>query len=228
MTTPLISVIVPVLNDETSLTATLREWQSRRSEQIELVIVDGGSVDQSKTIAAPLADRVLSTTPGRAHQMNVGAGEATGNYLLFLHADTDVSASAFSALSHIAASHPGRWGFFHVRLNSGRAVFRLIETLMNWRARVTSVATGDQCLFVARNLFEREGGYKEIPLMEDVEVCKRLRKHGTPVIIKQRVSTSARRWEKHGVISTILLMWRLRLAYFMGASPKKLHQQYYG
>lgn len=228
MTTSLISVIVPVLNEAQSIEGTLAQWQARRGADIELIVVDGGSTDESVKYASSLADKVLVTEAGRARQMNYGAKNANGHCLLFLHADTMMPSQAYQAFLQVSKRSKNHWGFFLVTLNNSSRVFRVIETLMNWRSRITAVATGDQCIFVSRSLFENLDGYQDILLMEDVEITKRLRTISKPIIVSERVSTSTRRWEHNGVLSTVLKMWRLRLAYFFGASPEKLHRQYYG
>jgi rSAM/selenodomain-associated transferase 2/rSAM/selenodomain-associated transferase 1 len=224
-----ISIIIPVLNECAALEANLPLLQSWRQRGHELVVVDGGSTDQSLSICSGLVDHVLSAPAGRASQMNAGASVAGGDVLLFLHIDTMLPAILPQHLLNSLVDSGGkRWGRFDVRLSSRKFVFRVIETMMNLRSRVTGIATGDQAIFVERSLFEQLGGYPPIPLMEDVQLCKTL-KHtaGRPVCMPERVQSSSRRWEKHGVVKTILLMWWLRLAYFLGARPEDLHAQYY-
>lgn len=224
-----ISIIIPVLNESAALTANLPLLQSWRQSGHELVVVDGGSTDQSLSICAGLVDHVLSAPAGRASQMSAGARVAGGDVLLFLHIDTLLPAILPPRLFNFLAD-PGarRWGRFDVRLSSARRVFRIIETMMNLRSRVTGIATGDQAIFVERKLFEQVGGYPPIALMEDVQLCKTLlQTAGRPLCLRERVLSSSRRWENHGVVKTILLMWRLRLAYFFGASPADLQARYY-
>ncbi|MGR8948946.1 MAG: TIGR04283 family arsenosugar biosynthesis glycosyltransferase [Gammaproteobacteria bacterium] len=227
MSKPLISVVVPVLNEAQNIKKTLAVWQSRRGQQLELIVVDGGSFDHTVSSAALLADKVISSVPGRARQMNAGAKAASGTHFVFLHADTIMSEQAWQRLLELLNRRRSVWGFFRARLDNPMLIFRIIASCMNWRARLTAVATGDQCIFVSRDLFEKIEGYADIPLMEDVEICKRLRKLSKPVVVKKRVSTSTRRWESHGIVATVLTMWRLRLAYFVGVSPDKLHRLYY-
>ena len=157
--------------------------------------------------------------------MNLGARAATGTWLCFLHADSMPGASE-EELQRVLGS--AEWGFCRVRLSGSAAVFRVIEWFMNQRSRLTGVATGDQMLIVRRETFEAEAGFADIPLMEDVELCKRLRRRSRPVVIRSPVETSSRRWETRGVVSTVVQMWSLRLAYVMGVSPQTLWRRYYG
>lgn len=224
-----ISIIIPVLNECAALAANLPLLQGWRECGHELVVVDGGSTDQSLSVCAGLVDHVLSAPAGRASQMNAGAKVACGEVLLFLHIDTLLPTILARELPDLLAASGGRcWGRFDVRLSGSKPVFRLIETMMNLRSRATGIATGDQAIFVQRAAFEQIGGYAPIPLMEDVQLCKSLLETaGRPLCLRHRVESSSRRWEKHGVLNTIWLMWRLRLAYFFGADPAVLHARYY-
>ena len=222
---PTISVVIPVLNDETQLILSLKSLQPLRND-CELIVVDGGSTDGSPTLAAPLADKVISTQRGRAKQMNAGAAEAQADVLLFLHADTVLPPSAVRKILH-AVTADRCWGRFDVQFDSQRPIFKLIAFMMNWRSRLTGIATGDQVLFVTRKAFETIDGFPDIALMEDIAISKRLKKLGMPCCLRDKVITSARRWEHNGVLKTILLMWRLRLAYFFGADPNDLAAIYY-
>lgn len=221
---PACSFIIPVLNEAGQVAGQLRHLR-RQYPDAELVVVDGGSRDATVARARPLCDQLLETLPGRARQMNLGGRAAGGDYLFFLHADSmpGVSAARLQTLLRGAPS----WGFCRVRLSGVRWSFRVIESGMNLRSRLTRVATGDQMLFLARELFQRTGGFAPIPLMEDVEYCKRLRRCAAPLIIEDPVLTSSRRWENGGVASTVLRMWALRLAWFAGVSPRRLHRHYY-
>jgi rSAM/selenodomain-associated transferase 2 len=220
-----LSIIIPVLNEEMNLSRMSRHLQSVCQQEHEIIIVDGGSVDNTLSIAHELTDSVIVSQPGRALQMNSGASIASGDVLLFLHADTflpDNTAQIIGDLAH----RKNYWGRFDVRLSSNRFVFRLIEALMNLRSCLTSIATGDQAIFIERELFHGVGGFPEIALMEDIEISRRLKKISKPVCIRQKVITSSRRWESGGIVATVLLMWKLRLYYFFGASPEKLKQLY--
>lgn len=219
-----ISIIIPVLNEEMNL-ARLGEHLRTIAQQHEVIIVDGGSRDNTLHIAYQLTDAVIVSSPGRAVQMNSGAEIASGEVLLFLHADTFLPDDALEIITALSAEK-NYWGRFDVRLSSNRFVFRLIETLMNLRSCMTSIATGDQAMFIEKNLFQRVGGFPEIALMEDIEISRRLKKIAKPVCLKQKVITSSRRWENNGVVATVLLMWKLRLYYFFGMSPEKLKQLY--
>lgn len=222
---PLISFIIPVFN-EAPRVAELLENLRRRYPDSQLIVVDGGSADKTVRAAMPRCDQLLLSGPGRARQMNLGGRVARGDYLFFLHADTTPTASA-AQLAGCLAQAPA-WGFCPVRLSGSRRVFRLIERAMNWRSRLTRVATGDQMLFLQRELFEQTEGFDDIPLMEDVAYCKRLRRLAAPVVTGQPVVTSSRRWEERGILRTVVTMWLLRLAYVLGVSPHRLHQFYYG
>lgn len=219
-----ISIIIPVLNEETNL-ARLGEHLRTIVQQHEIIIVDGGSRDNTLHIAYQFTDAVIVSSPGRALQMNSGAEIASGEVLLFLHADTFLPDDALAVIAALSVEK-NVWGRFDVRLSSKRFVFRLIETLMNLRSCMTSIATGDQAMFIEKNLFQRVGGFPEIALMEDIEISRRLKKIVKPVCLKHKVITSSRRWENNGVVATVLLMWKLRLYYFFGMSPEKLKQLY--
>lgn len=222
-----ISVIVPVLNEAEQIAQRLERLQPLRHKGFELLVVDGGSHDGSAELARPLADEVLVTGRGRALQMNAGAGAAKCDWLVFLHLDTELSEAAEAALLAVARDSRINWGWFDVALDNPRWPFRVIAGCMNLRARLTRVCTGDQTLFVRRELFSLLGGFPAVPLMEDVAISKLLRKQAAPCVLGARVTTSSRRWENQGIVATVLLMWRLRLLYFLGVSPERLVQRYY-
>lgn len=220
-------IIVPVLNEGTSLSARLAALQGLRAQGAELVVVDGGSVDDSWARARGWADHLLCSAPGRAQQMNTGALAShlqPAKALLFLHADTALAPNALERIEHALREH--QWGRFDVRLDAAGGMFRLIETMMNWRSRYSGIATGDQAIFVRADAFSALGGFPEQALMEDIELSKRLRKLSRPACLRDRVTTSARKWQQNGLVRTVLLMWRLRLAYFAGANPQRLALQY--
>lgn len=224
--TKIASIIIPVLNEAQLLSDCAPALTKLRCDS-ELLIVDGGSSDGSVKIAETITPIVLQTAAGRARQMNTGATAATGDYLVFLHADTRLPANFNDFLAELERSRP-EWGFFAVKLEPGSMSLSLVARFMNWRSRLTSVATGDQTLFVKRGSFIGMNGFAPIPLMEDVELCKRLRRRGSPLIWSIPVQTSSRRWRKNGVLRTVLLMWGLRLQYVLGVSPQRLYQKYYG
>jgi len=220
-----VGFVIPVLNEQDRIADLLRHLR-RQFPDSELIVVDGGSVDRTVAEALPLCTRLLIGEPGRAAQMNLGARTAAADYLFFLHADSLPGISA-DGLQAYLAGEPA-WGFCRVRLSSGRRIFRLIEWCMNARSRLTRVATGDQLLFLRRALFDASGGFDPIPLMEDVAYCKRLRRQVRPLVIREPVLSSSRRWEQRGVVRTVVSMWGLRLAYFIGVSPDRLWHYYYG
>ena len=220
-----VSFVIPVLNEEGAVADLLRDLRQRYPHS-QLIVVDGGSRDRTVALALPLCDQLLLMATGRARQMNLGGQVACMPYVCFLHADSRPGVSA-SALEAYLVARPA-WGFCRVRLSSERLPFRIIEWFMNQRSRITAVATGDQMVFVQKTVFDESGGFDDIPLMEDVAYCKRLRRLQAPLIIEAPVLTSSRRWEEGGVVPTVLRMWLLRLAYFLGVAPATLWRYYYG
>jgi rSAM/selenodomain-associated transferase 2 len=216
-----LSIVIPTLNEASHIESLLAQLSD---ENVELIVVDGGSDDQTVQRASVQAQLVYSST-GRALQMNAGAAIASGDWLWFLHADTQLSQPLKAYIDEITQSS-SLWGRFKVRLDDARFIFRVIERLMNARSCFTSVATGDQGLFVDRRLFDELGGYPELSLMEDVALSKRLRKVMPVKCSALPLITSARRWQQRGVLKTIVLMWWLRLAYVLGVSPARLSQWY--
>ncbi len=214
------SIIIPTLNEEKSIQSCLWALQPLRSN-CELIIVDGDSTDNTRRLAAPLADKVILSAKGRAKQMNNGAKQATGELLIFLHADTGLPENALPLIQE-KISHSRQWGRFDIQLSGNLFLLKVIAQMMNWRSRLTGIATGDQVIFVTRQAFEKAGHYPEISLMEDIALCRKLKKIGPPICLKDQVISSGRRWEQNGIYRTILLMWALRLRYFFGADPKTL------
>jgi rSAM/selenodomain-associated transferase 2 len=227
VTSSQISIIIPVLNDAAALAGQLPAIQRYRDQGHEVIVVDGGSHDETLAVARPLVDRFIQTVKGRAHQMNEGVDVAKHDILLFLHVDTDLPDKADDLIVQALAGEKHHWGRFNVRLSSDKFMFKLIGIMMNLRSAFSGIATGDQAIFVKRKTFEDVGLYDRIPLMEDVALSKKLLKHSKPCCLQEKVTTSSRRWEEKGIWTTIFLMWRLRLSYFLGASPAKLAEQYY-
>ncbi len=218
---------MPVLNEGSELTARLVALQSMRAQGADLVVVDGGSTDESWARVRPWVDLYIANTPGRGLQMNAGAfakGCRPAQALLFLHADTELPADALQLIEAALRQRP--WGRFDVRLDAPQASFRMIETMMNLRSRLSGIATGDQAIFVRADTFAAVGGFPDQALMEDIELSKRLHKLSRPICLQQRVTTSARKWQKNGVWRTIFLMWGLRWSYFFGANPTDLALAY--
>jgi rSAM/selenodomain-associated transferase 2 len=221
-----ISFIIPVLNEAAMLTDSIKALRAACGPEHEIIVVDGGSADETAALAKSLADQFLISKPGRAVQMNAGVEIAKGDIFLFLHADTVFPKNGVEAiLNQIKPGHEV-WGRFDVRLSGNKPFFRVIEFMMNWRSRVSGIATGDQAIFISRDLFHRIQGFSHLPLMEDVEICRRLKIIKSPICLSQKVITSSRRWEARGTFKTILLMWRLRLAYWLGVDPATLARQY--
>lgn len=220
-----LSIVMPVLNEAAEIEAALQALAPFRRRGVEVIVADGGSRDGTADLARPLADQVMTAPRGRATQMNSGAATANGDVLLFLHADTRLPENADSlVLSEVIRS--GRaWGRFDVRIDGG-GLLRLVSLAMNWRSRLTGIATGDQAIFVTRAAFGAAGGFPSIALMEDVALSARLKRISKPLALHARVITSPRRWRKHGTLRTMLLMLQLRLQYFLGADPAKLARSY--
>lgn len=224
MTALRVSVVVPTLNEATTIAECI---EALGTGIHEVVIADGGSVDGTDLVARRLGARVVCSNRGRAVQMNAGAQVCTGDVLLFVHADTRLPEHALLAIDTALQSR--QWGRFDVWLDSARPMIRLVGFMMNLRSRWSGIATGDQAIFIGRAAWAASGGYAPIALMEDIELSRRLKRLcGSPACLSERVRVSARRWEKHGVWRTIFKMWWLRLRYFLGASPERLHRSYYG
>ena len=220
---PRLSIIMPVLDEAAGIEAALGLLAPYRARGIEVIVVDGGSSDNTIELSRALADQVLTAPRGRSLQMNAGAAGARGEVFLFLHADTRLPDHAdVHVLDGLGRS--GRvWGRFDVRFDRGLA---LVARMMNARSRLTAIATGDQAIFVTRAAFARVGGFPPIALMEDLALSARLKRIGRPLALRACVTTSGRRWRQNGTLRTVLLMWRLRLRYFLGADPAKLARQY--
>lgn len=216
-----LSIVIPVLNDAPSLRRLIDDL---RDTEFEVVVADGGSDDDSKSVASSVG-RVLSAPRGRGTQMAAGVDAANGDWLWFMHADTRVSQRVVTTLVD-RLDKPG-WGFFSVCLDGGSWPYRMIEKAMSWRSAVSGIATGDQGIFVHRELLDAVGGVPRQPLLEDVELCRRLRRLAKPVVVWEPLVTSSRRWEHHGIGRTILAMWWLRFRYFAGADPSFLARRYY-
>ena len=219
-----VSIIIPVLNEENSIKELLQQLQPYRNQGHEVIVVDGGSEDNTVSISESLADKVIQSPPGRAVQMNKGATQAKFDSLWFLHADTLVLNNAVEKIER--ALNTNNWGRFNIKLSGKNILFRVIETMINIRSRLTGIATGDQGIFVNRKLFDSVDGYYEIPLMEDVDLSKKLKMLSKPVCLKERLTTSSRRWEKNGILTTVMLMWKIRFLYWLGVSAERLALQY--
>lgn len=219
-----LSIIMPMLNEAQALPVTLSALQ-RCAPDAELILVDGGSVDDSVVIAEQHGLIVLNTAASRARQMNMGAKQANGDYLLFLHADTRLPANVEPVISTALAQHD--WGRFDVTISGQHPMLKVIGFMMNWRSRLSGIATGDQAVFIRHETFNAVGGFPEQDLMEDIALSQRLKRLGRPACLRQKVVTSGRRWEQNGVWRTIWLMWQLRFAYWRGACPNQLARRYY-
>jgi len=221
-----VSIIIPVYKEAQSLATHLPLLQSLREDGHEVIVVDGSGDVVSAASCATWVDRWLLSAPGRARQMNAGAAASTGDIFLFLHIDTRLPADAIALLEKGFASPATLWGRFDVSLSGRRRAFRVIEYMINLRSRISGVATGDQAIFASRSVFMSIDGFPELPLMEDVAISKILRRLALPLCLRSKVTTSSRRWEVYGVGRTVLLMWRIRLLYFLGVSTQTLHDIY--
>lgn len=223
-----LSVVVPALNEAAVIESALGALAVLRVRGHEVIVVDGGSTDATLALAAGKADRVITAPRGRASQMNAGAALASGDVLVFVHADTRLPDDADFAIARGLTHHGRSWGRFDVSIDSRRRLLRLVGWTMNVRSRLTGIATGDQAIFVRRGEFDSVGGFPSLALMEDVAMSRRLKRRSPPLCLKDRVLASARRWESNGALRTIFVMWWLRLRYFLGASPDRLARTYDG
>lgn len=225
-----LSIVMPVLNEAVGITATVQALAPLLARGAELVIVDGGSTDATFAYAQVLACgprcKVITSPRGRARQMNAGAEQASGDVLLFLHADTTLPSAADVMVTQALGDGRTAWGRFDVRIAGRSPLLRLVASAMNLRSRWSGIATGDQALFVRRSVFEATGGFAEQPLMEDIELSRRLLAISRPACLRAQLQTSGRRWESRGTLRTIVLMWRLRFAYWRGVPASKLVDLY--
>lgn len=220
-----VSVIVPTLNEGEVIERLLCDLQPMRDQGWQVIVADGGSTDNTPQRATPYADLMLHSEPGRALQMNAAAAQARHPVLWFVHADSRLDAAVFEQLQS-AIRDGAAWGRFDVRLSGAHPAFRVIERMMAWRSRLTGIATGDQAIFVRRSLFNAIGGFPPLSLMEDIAISKRLCRHAWPRALSAPVVASSRRWECDGIVRTVLLMWRLRLQYFLGVPVDRLARDY--
>ncbi len=219
-----VSVLIPALNEEKTIATVLADLIKLRPHQV--IVVDGGSRDRTREISAQMGAKVITGARGRARQMNCGAREATGDILLFLHADTRLPPAALDDI--VAALKDPRYlgGRFDIDLDGDHWLLKIVGAMINYRSRITKVGTGDQAIFVRREVFARMGGFPDIPLMEDIAFCRALKRLGGIACLRSRVRTSARRWETEGVWRTVIKMWTLKLLYFAGVSPVTLKRFY--
>jgi rSAM/selenodomain-associated transferase 2 len=216
-----LSIVIPALNEGEGIHSCLQALVPLRRRGHEVIVADGGSADRTAELSAPWCDRVVSSARGRGVQMNAGARQATGDALVFLHADTVLPPEADRLVT--ATLQERLWGRFDVEIEGRHPLLKLVGRAMNLRSRLTGIATGDQAIFVRRDAF---AGFPEIALMEDIAFSREMKRRGAPACLRQRVRTSGRRWESRGVLRTIVLMWRLRLLYFFGAPPERLARLY--
>jgi rSAM/selenodomain-associated transferase 2 len=219
-----LTIVIPVLNEATIIASALQALAPLRARGAEVIVADGGSRDATAQLAQPLADHVITAPNGRGAPMNAGAALGTGDMLLFLHADTTLPENADRLIA--AALMERTWGRFDIRIAGRHPLLVIIAPLINWRSRLTGIASGDQAIFVNRKAFLAVGGFPDLPLMEDIAISRRLKRLSRPLCIATPAVTSGRRWEQNGVLRTVLLMWRLRLAYYLGVEPALLARHY--
>ena len=219
------TIIIPTLNEEAEIQACLMQLQGLRAQGFEVIVADGGSVDKTPQLVEGHCDQFISARQGRAAQMNAAALQARGEMIFFLHVDTRLP-EEFAELIHSIEADTFYWGRFDVRLSGQHWSFRVIESMMNLRSRLTGIATGDQVIFMTKKLYREAGGIPEIDLMEDIAMSRTLKNICSPLCMRQKVLTSSRRWERNGIIRTIIKMWWLRFSYFIGIDPGTLARQY--
>jgi rSAM/selenodomain-associated transferase 2 len=219
-----LTIVLPVLNEAAIIVAALQALAPLRARGAEIIVADGYSRDGTAQLAAPFADRIITVRRGRGAPMNAGAALGTGDALLFLHVDTTLPDNADRLID--AALARRAWGRFDLRIAGSNPFLAVVARMINLRSRLTGIATGDQAIFVTREAFQKVGGFPDLPLMEDIAISRRLKRLCRPLCIATPAVTSGRRWEQNGVIRTILLMWRLRLSYYLGVEPTLLADLY--
>lgn len=221
-----ISVIIPALNEAENISKTLQSTRALLKNGHEVIVVDGGSDDDTCKIASGFTDKLISSQPGRAIQMNMGAQAASGEIYVFLHADTVLPEDAEQLIISAISTDQYSWGRFNIRLSGDHIFFRIIEFFMNSRTRLTGIVTGDQTFCITRKLFDQVHGFPEIRLMEDIAISRKLKKFKYPELLNGTVITSSRRWEQNGILRTVLKMWWLRFNFMLGVDPVSLARQY--
>ncbi len=222
-----LSIIIPTFNEASNIVCLLKKLQYLRKVNHEVILVDAGSTDATVELAQEWVDCIESSEKGRAFQQNAGAKKATGNFLLFLHADTFLPENFLNEILFLEQSRQFCWGHFDIHLSGNHPGLRLIEFMINLRSRLTGIATGDQAIFVKREVFDQMDGFADLYLMEDIDLSTRLNKISKPYCSKLKVTSSSRRWEKNGLIKTVVLMWWYRLQFFFGVDSKVLEKKYY-
>ena len=222
-----LSFIIPILNEEQLFIKQQPFLKSLVDDGHEIIVVDGGSSDRSFEIAEDIGCICISTKASRGHQQHVGAKKSNNKILVFIHADTLLPSSAVKIMQTTLAKNDNHWGRFDVKLSNNKLIFKIIAWFMNKRSCLTGIVTGDHVLFMSKEVYLRCGGFPDIPIMEDIELSKKLRKYSWPICLNEHVTTSSRKWEQQGVLKTILLMWRLRILFYFGTPAEKIKEYYY-
>ena len=223
---PKLSIIIPVLNEALFLSTQRDIFKSLISDGHEIIIVDGGSEDKSVQIARSVVNETFITKACRGYQLHFGAMKSNNDTLLFLHADSLLPEDAAILILDVLTQSNKHWGRFNISFSSTTPVFSIIAWFMNIRSCLTGIVTGDHAIFVSRDIYFKSGGFADITIMEDIDICKRLKKFSMPICLHDKVITSSRKWEAQGIIRTIFKMWCLRLLYFCGISTNRLEKLY--
>ena len=221
-----LSVIIPVLNEAEFLTQQSNRLESFIKEKHEVIVVDGGSKDNSASIASKAGFSVFVTNASRGHQLRIGVEKSQNEILVFLHADTELPLHATSLICNALAPTHNHWGRFSISFTSSKLIFQLIAWFMNKRSCLTGIVTGDHAMFMERDYYFKCGGFPDCTIMEDIVISKRLKKASRPVCLSEKVKTSCRKWERQGVYKTIIKMWNLRILFLMGVSTEKIAKLY--
>lgn len=221
-----ISIIIPVFNEEEFLEQNKDVLKSYITEENEVIVIDGGSQDNSVHVANQIGCKTFVTKPSRGYQLHFGALQSTNELLLFLHVDTELPTNALTIISEVLAPNNKHWGCFEVCFSNSKLIYQIIAWFMNKRSCLTGIVMGDQAMFAKRESYFITGGFPDFPIMEDIQISKQLKKITSPVCLTNKVITSSRKWESQGVLKTIFKMWSLRLLFFFGLSPEKLAKLY--
>ncbi len=222
-----LSIVIPTLNENLYITNQENYFKSLIKQGHEIIVVDGGSIDGTVESAKRLGCKCISTKASRGYQLHIGANASINNVLVFLHADTILPPTTVKYINSSLSNSNSNWGRFNAMFSDNNLIFKVIAWFMNKRSCITGIVTGDHTLFIKRDTYFDCGGFADIPIMEDIEISKRLKKHSNPICLTKAVITSSRKWEKKGIVNTIFMMWILRAKFYFGVSAEQLVKQYY-